>query len=245
MFIILLYTSVDEGDVIELVLDVRPNEEEQEGIFSLVQIPIKLIPFINTKYQYIEEFLIKWKGQSHLHNTWELYSHTKTLKGARKVDNFHTKYLQELQYRSDPQTTKEELEQLDIRKEMDRITRDEYTTVERVISLRNADDGTLEYFCKWKGLNYSECTWEPTMLIQESHQAEIDALLERNGNPKIPSRSAKSKDSHFEVFKTQPAYIPGELRDYQLLGVNWMAYLWHKGDNGILADEMVIEFFDY
>ena len=30
----------------------------------------------------------------------------------------------------------------------------------------------------------------------------------------------------------------GKLRDYQLDGLNWMAYSWSKGMNGILADEV-------
>ena len=38
-----------------------------------------------------------------------------------------------------------------------------------------------------------------------------------------------------------PEYIAttgGELKDFQLTGLNWLAFLWSKGDNGILADEM-------
>jgi SNF2 family DNA or RNA helicase len=32
----------------------------------------------------------------------------------------------------------------------------------------------------------------------------------------------------------------GELRDYQIRGLNWMISLYENGINGILADEMVI-----
>jgi chromodomain-helicase-DNA-binding protein 1 len=38
-----------------------------------------------------------------------------------------------------------------------------------------------------------------------------------------------------------PEYIAvtgGALKDFQLTGLNWLAFLWSKGDNGILADEM-------
>jgi hypothetical protein len=34
--------------------------------------------------------------------------------------------------------------------------------------------------------------------------------------------------------------IHGEMRSYQLQGLNWMVSLYHNGLNGILADEMVI-----
>ncbi len=30
----------------------------------------------------------------------------------------------------------------------------------------------------------------------------------------------------------------GQLRDYQLAGLNWLIYSWSKGANCILADEM-------
>lgn len=33
--------------------------------------------------------------------------------------------------------------------------------------------------------------------------------------------------------------IKGEMRAYQLQGLNWMVSLHHNGLNGILADEMV------
>lgn len=38
----------------------------------------------------------------------------------------------------------------------------------------------------------------------------------------------------------------GQMRDYQVQGLNWMASLHHNGINGILADEMVspVTYFD-
>ncbi|TFK38304.1 P-loop containing nucleoside triphosphate hydrolase protein [Crucibulum laeve] len=40
------------------------------------------------------------------------------------------------------------------------------------------------------------------------------------------------------VFDTSPSFIHGEMRAYQLQGLNWMVSLHHNGLNGILADEM-------
>lgn len=37
----------------------------------------------------------------------------------------------------------------------------------------------------------------------------------------------------------------GEMRDYQLRGLNWLISLFENGINGILADEMVIIYIDY
>lgn len=40
-------------------------------------------------------------------------------------------------------------------------------------------------------------------------------------------------------FEESPAYIKGgEMRDYQIRGLNWMISLYENGINGILADEM-------
>lgn len=39
-------------------------------------------------------------------------------------------------------------------------------------------------------------------------------------------------------FETTPSYIIGEMRDYQLRGLNWLISLHENGMNGILADEM-------
>ncbi|KAF8886753.1 SNF2 family DNA-dependent ATPase [Infundibulicybe gibba] len=40
------------------------------------------------------------------------------------------------------------------------------------------------------------------------------------------------------VFEESPSFIHGEMRTYQLQGLNWMVSLHHNGLNGILADEM-------
>lgn len=40
-------------------------------------------------------------------------------------------------------------------------------------------------------------------------------------------------------FEESPTYIKGgEMRDYQIRGLNWMISLYENGINGILADEM-------
>lgn len=39
-------------------------------------------------------------------------------------------------------------------------------------------------------------------------------------------------------FEESPPFINGEMRDYQVRGLNWMISLYENGINGILADEM-------
>jgi len=40
------------------------------------------------------------------------------------------------------------------------------------------------------------------------------------------------------VFRESPAFIKGEMRDYQIAGLNWLISLHENGISGILADEM-------
>ncbi|GAB0094804.1 chromatin-remodeling complex ATPase chain Iswi [Sergentomyia squamirostris] len=51
--------------------------------------------------------------------------------------------------------------------------------------------------------------------------------------------SAPKEPMHIHKFTSTPKYIKnGEMRDYQIAGVNWMISLYENGISGILADEM-------
>ena len=101
---------------------------------------------------------------------------------------------------------------------------------------------TVEYFCKWKGLVYSEATWEDHDTIAAIAQTEIDAFLARSSASTLPHKSAHYTRNRptFKAMTTQPDYIDvgGELKDFQITGLNWLAYLWCRHENGMLADEV-------
>lgn len=73
---------------------------------------------------------------------------------------------------------------------------------------------------------------------------QIDAYRLRESEAKFPYKSvqyARSQRPTFTKIAADPEYIQatgGELKDFQLTGLNWLAYVWSKGENGILADEM-------
>lgn len=196
-----------------------------------------------------QEYLVKWKGSSHRHDTWHKRNSLKDYKGLRRLDNFIKKMRAVDDYRRDPRTTPYEVETLDDDIERERSLIEDYKLIERVISTREVEpgyfgntNGGTEYLCKWYRLQYSDCTWEPADEMLPEDQVEIDAFLERNNSQLIPHKSATylRQRSEYKPFQKQPEYlnVGGTLRDYQLLGVNWMAHLWHKNQNGILADEM-------
>ncbi|CAO3634620.1 unnamed protein product [Mucor hiemalis] len=221
----------DEGEVIESVLDHRRKDTGSESDADEPDDPETNI-----------EYLIKWKSWSHLHDTWDTFDYLHSFKGFRKLENYiRNRIIDEQYFRRHAETTKEEIEQQDINIARRRDEINDWRSVERVISMRGSPPN-IEYFVKWRRLHYDECTWEDEDLISTDYQNEIDEYLEREQNMNIPHRSStypRGQRPQFSAFKSQPSYISGgELRDYQLHGVNWMYWLWCRNENGILADEM-------
>ena len=51
-------------------------------------------------------------------------------------------------------------------------------------------------------------------------------------------REGKQEGAGQTMFRESPAYVHGEMRDYQVAGLNWLISLHENGISGILADEM-------
>lgn len=194
-------------------------------------------------------FLIKWQNYSHIHNTWETFEYLKRFRGFKRVENYIKGVLQVQQrIMNDPATSREDIEALQIDKERQLDQIEGYKKVERIIAERNApanadiDHDHLEYLCKWTGLIYAESTWEDLDTVQEIAAEAVADYLERTGSANLPSRSANYSKSRpkFTKLTEVPEYITkcGTLKEFQVTGLNWLAYLWSRGENGILADEM-------
>ncbi|KHJ76735.1 chromo' (CHRromatin Organization MOdifier) domain protein, partial [Oesophagostomum dentatum] len=108
---------------------------------------------------------------------------------------------------------------------------------------RNAEGvEATEYYVKWCGLSYSDCTWEDARLLPPE---AIQAYHRRVDNYKAPSKNASvlRKRPKFVKIEGMPSFLQPEgkdqtLRDYQLEGLNWMIHAWCKHNSCILADEM-------
>ncbi|KAI9442173.1 P-loop containing nucleoside triphosphate hydrolase protein [Lactarius indigo] len=189
-------------------------------------------------------FHIKWKGFSHLRNTDETYEFLKRYKGLKRVDNYIKAFKTYQARLAASGLTSEERETLLLDKEREKQDLELYKTVERVVSHRDGLKGEIEYFCKWNGLNYEHCTWEPLEEIRPIAKEQLEAYRHREAEAKFPYKSvayARTQRPTFEKITEDPEYIVstgGQLKDFQLTGLNWLAYLWSKGENGILADEM-------
>lgn len=217
---------------VDIVMDHKPNDENAEVVGD-------------PKLDFL--FKVKWTDASHLHNSWETYKALKEYKGYRKVDNYIKQYiLLDQEIRRDPNTTKEDIESMDIERERKRDEQEEFTQVERIVDSERTelDDGTsqLQYFVKWKRLYYDECSWENAEEIAELAPEQVAKYQQRLQSKILPNLSAtypQNQRPRFEKLNKQPLFIKnGELRDFQLTGLNWMAFLWSRNENGILADEM-------
>ncbi|KAM9311923.1 chromodomain-helicase-DNA-binding protein 2 [Gastrophryne carolinensis] len=207
------------------------------------------------------QFLIKWKGWSYIHSTWESEEslQQQKVKGLKKLENFKKKEDEIKQWLS--KVSPEDVEYFNCQQELALDLNKQYQIVERVIAVKtgksapgnsdfpvhsrkNSTSNEPEYLCKWMGLPYAECSWEDGALIGKKFQHCIDSFNNRNNSKTTPVKDCKvlRQRPRFVTLKKQPSYIGDglglELRDYQLEGLNWLAHSWCKNNSVILADEM-------
>jgi chromodomain-helicase-DNA-binding protein 1 len=235
-----------EEDEIEAVLghtrdEGKENETEDLWLENVVCESLYQRPFLLI---FRKRFHIKWKNFSHLHNTDETYEFLKRFKGLKRVDNYIKSYKLYKARLQTPGLTSEDVEALMLDKEREKEDLESFRNVERIVAHREGVDGQIEYFCKWCSLNYEHCTWELAKDVEVIAQTQIEAYRQREADGKFPYKSVSSSRHGrppFQKITKDPDYIAttgGELKDFQLTGLNWLAYLWSKGENGILADEM-------
>lgn len=191
------------------------------------------------------EFFVKWQGWAHIHNTWDTLETLSQFRGFKKLQNYIKKVQQDTDWREF--ASPEEIEQADVNREMQRDAISDWVNVERIVAVRQAapredyPTGGPEYLVKWKGLPYSETTWEMPDDIKD-FQDLIDAFIERSQQQNMAVGSNRPKERHphtFRELEAQPSFLTGgQLRDYQLTGLNWLIFSWMNNTNGILADEM-------
>jgi chromodomain-helicase-DNA-binding protein 1 len=217
----------DNTPAIETVLDHRLREGVEEKY-----------PDLHKEHF---EFYVKWQGKSHYHASWEISETLSTYRSYRRLENYCRKTLSEdLRIHNDPDVAPEEKEKWLLDRERETDALDDYKKVERVIDAEEGEGGTV-YYVKWKGLVYEYCTWESGALVSTLAQTEIDRYLDRSHRQVVSNKSETNPQTRrkFERIGVQPDYVKnGTLRDFQVKGLNFLAYNWVKGNNVILADEM-------
>lgn len=240
----------EEFETIERVMDCRVGRKGATGatttIYAVEADGDPNAGFERNKEPGDIQYLIKWKGWSHIHNTWETEETLKqqNVRGMKKLDNYKKKDQETKRWLKN--ASPEDVEYYNCQQELTDDLHKQYQIVERIIAHSNQKSaaGLPDYYCKWQGLPYSECSWEDGALISKKFQTCIDEYFSRNQSKTTPFKDCKvlKQRPRFVALKKQPSYIGGheglELRDYQLNGLNWLAHSWCKGNSCILADEM-------
>ncbi|KAI4102730.1 MAG: hypothetical protein L6R37_004202 [Teloschistes peruensis] len=130
-----------------------------------------------------------------------------------------------------------------------------YTSVVKVqveeVDLKRVKE-VKQAYVKFKGLGYEDAVWDEPPDPQDTERwADFQAAYAnwvRGRYIHLPTISAlnnrlvKQRSRDFEgemIVKQQPAALMGgELMSYQLEGLNWLYYQWHRQQSAILADEM-------
>lgn len=234
----------EDGDSIEKVLWHQPKGMAEEAARANKSTePLLLNHLFDSEPDWNNtEFFIKWKGQSHLHCQWKSFSELQNLSGFKKVINYTKKVMEDIKHRRT--VSREEIEVIDVSKEMDLDLIKQNCQVERIIADRIGKSSEVpEYLVKWQGLSYAEATWEKIEDIAFA-QAAIDEFKAREAalaaahGKMVDFQRRKSKAS-LRKLDEQPDWLKGgKLRDYQLEGLNFLVNSWRNDTNVILADEM-------
>ncbi|XP_071726363.1 protein CHROMATIN REMODELING 5 [Rutidosis leptorrhynchoides] len=234
----------EDGDSIEKVLWHQPKGTAEEAVrVNKSTEPLLLNHLFDSEPDWNEtEFFIKWKGQSHLHCQWKSFAELQNLSGFKKVVNYTKKVMEEIRHRRT--VSREEIEVIDVSKEMDLDLIKQNCQVERIIADRISKVLEVpEYLVKWQGLSYAEATWEKIDDIAfaqtaiDEYMAREAALVAVHGKM-VDFQRRKSKAS-LRKLDEQPEWLKGgKLRDYQLEGLNFLVNSWRNDTNVILADEM-------
>ncbi|KAK4482440.1 hypothetical protein RD792_009597 [Penstemon davidsonii] len=236
----------EDGDSIEKVLWHQPKGMADEALRNNKSTdPVLFSYLFDSEPDWNDvEFLIKWKGHSHLHCQWKPFSELQNLSGFKKVLNYTKKVVEDVKYRKT--VSREEIEVNDVSKEMDLDIIKQNSQVERVIADRLTRDGlgdvVPEYLVKWQGLSYAEATWEKDIDISFAQDA-IDEYKAREGAAMVQGKTVdfqrKRIKGSLRKLDEQPQWLKGgNLRDYQLEGLNFLVNSWKNDTNVILADEM-------
>jgi hypothetical protein len=263
--IALVSSDEPSSEIIEKVLKVRFGRREATGPSTTVY-NIEEFGDPNSSYNGDDEgqsdgeqqFLIKWKNWSYLHNTWESRMSLKLshVKNSRILENFLKQHEQTRSWCRENLNV-DEVELFECQQELNDSALIGYQRVERVIAheKNREQENTYDYLCKWDGLQYSECTWEDGNLIAKRCQPKIDEYnarllqqaedlqLQQQTSSTSGRKKAAIQRPRFSPITVQPLYLaPDEpefkLRDYQLEGLNWLGHSWCKQNSVILADEM-------
>ncbi|XP_018479052.1 CHD3-type chromatin-remodeling factor PICKLE [Raphanus sativus] len=179
------------------------------------------------KQDFVNHYLVKWKGFSYLHCYWvpehEFEKAYKSISGLETmVNQFHST-----------------MESLGNNAYDFVAIPPEWVNVDRIVSCRE-EDGQRKYLVKFKGLSYDECYWESESDIS-TFQNEIRRFVDVNfGQRRGVYVDHERNHENFKQIITSltPEFITGTLHPYHLEGLNFLRSAWSNRTHVVFADEM-------
>ncbi|KAJ5246886.1 Chromodomain helicase hrp3 [Penicillium chermesinum] len=237
--------SIFEEDADELAPNYWGSYEEDTRPAVDVVLNHRLKEGVDPKDPHLDrqhfEFYIKWQGKSHYHATWVPNEDLPNYRSTRRVDNYVRRVLKEELHLHLDDAPPEDREKWNLDRERDVEAIEDYKQVERVIGVREGENGTTEYLVKWKRLFYDSCTWESEDIVSEIAQNEIDRFIDRSARYPVSDKNETNPATRksFEPIHSSPSFLQnGELKDFQIKGLNFLAFNWVRDRNVVLADEM-------
>ncbi|KAI1177732.1 PHD/FYVE-zinc-finger like domain-containing protein [Nemania sp. FL0916] len=195
------------------------------------------------------EYLVKWKGRSHFHDTWMPGAWVFGVVPALTRQAFHKRDSSTYPKMDKAAAIEEEWLLADVLLNVKYRTR--IITSSKAEDLERIDEIT-SVFVKFQGLSYEEVVWdEPPPLDSgapwDAFVAAYDEYLNGKYFVAIPDYKMRDRIAHYRSLnfgrdcelKTQPPQLKkGRLMEYQMEGVNFLLYNFHQRQNVILADEM-------
>ncbi|KDO30724.1 hypothetical protein SPRG_04626 [Saprolegnia parasitica CBS 223.65] len=177
------------------------------------------------------QFLIKWKGYSYMHASWET---EETLLQIDPNNKYKIKRFLEKVAGPREVSPDDEVEYFN----------PEYLEIHRILDIRQeaageAPDDGKRLLIKWRVLSYAECTWERACDIVDDDA--MKRYAHRVTLPLSPPAPIRPSIRDFKKLETSPTFGSDgrfTLREYQLEGLNWLRWNWHNARPSILADEM-------
>ncbi|KAL8763042.1 MAG: hypothetical protein Q9184_001069 [Pyrenodesmia sp. 2 TL-2023] len=197
-----------------------------------------------------KEYLVHWEKRSYSKSTWMpgawVWGITKHHMRSAFANRENGKNLPKMKFED---AVPEEWLRVDI------VLDVEYTNVVKMqlekVDLKRIKE-VKRALVKFKGLGYEDVVWDEPPDPQDSERwADFKLAYDdwvRGRYVHLPNltalnnRLAKERARDFQekaLLKEQPkSLVGGTLMAYQLEGLNWLYYQWHRQQNAILADEM-------
>lgn len=127
-----------------------------------------------------DQYLIKWKGWSHLHCTWESEESLmkQKAKGMKKLENYIKREQDISSWKRI--ATPEDIDYFECQQELHQDLLKSYYNIERIIAQQNKEDGSTDYLCKWESL--LTIVPQDSKLVFKKWQQKVEEFMDRENS---------------------------------------------------------------